>query len=144
MNFLVFIRHLGFLTLFSTLVGCADNNPGEVSGKISFDQNKLEELTPSEGVPYLEITLQEDITQAEANAGEAPNVIAKTSIKSPQSPVSFNFNYDPEKIDDNKDYVVEAYIYGTGRMLFRLHTIYHVITDGTPPKDLDLELIVHE
>ena len=143
MNSLAFIRLLGFLTLFSTLVGCTDSNPGEVSGKISFDQGKLEELTPSEGVPYLEITLQEDITQAEAETGKTPNVIAKTSIKSPKSPVSFNFNYDPEKIDENKDYVVEATIYGTGGMLFRLHTVYNVITDGTPPRNLNLELIVH-
>ena len=98
-----------------------DNCPRTVVGSVAY----LEDVAlPPDAV--LEVRL------ADVSIADAPSVtISERTIANPgQIPISFALGYDPDIIDERRDYSVQASITRGDDLLFINDTVYSVLTWG--------------
>ena len=84
-----------------------------------------------------------EVQLRDISLADAPSVlIAEQVIESPgQVPIAFEVEYDPARIDQRRDYSIQASIIEDGRLLFINDTVYSVITGGHPSQ-IDMVLVI--
>ena len=98
-----------------------DNCPRSVVGSVDYREDVV---LPADAV--LELRLA-DISIADV----ASVTISERTIVNPgQVPIAFALGYDPDDIDERRDYSMQASITRGDRLLFTNDTVYSVLTGG--------------
>ena len=98
-----------------------DNCPRSVVGSVDYREDVA---LPPDAV--LELRLA-DISLADV----ASVTISERTIANPgQVPIAFALGYDPDDIDERRDYSIQAFITRGDRLLFANDTVYSVLTGG--------------
>lgn len=98
-----------------------DNCPRSVVGSVDYREDVA---LPPDAVLNVRIS---DISIADV----ASVTISERTIANPgQVPISFALGYDPDDIDERRDYSIQASITRGDRLLFANDTVYSVLTGG--------------
>lgn len=98
-----------------------DNCPRSIIGSVDYREDVA---LPPDAVLHVRLA---DISLADV----ASVTISERTIANPgQVPISFALGYDPDDIDERRDYSIQAYITRGDRLLFANDTVYSVLTWG--------------
>lgn len=111
----------------------AQMGPGAISGVLSVRERVA---LPGNAVVTVQIA-------EVGSAGRPGAVIAEQrfTTNNAQPPFRYSISYDPNRIDPNRAYTVQANISFGGQIQFTTNQVYRVITGGAPVTDVNILLV---